>query len=222
MPSGGEDDAGTRAVQHLRESPATSRGRAGHDRDPAIERGHDASRQNRLDRTPDRQDLGGGVARRAGEVTHGRRADEGAGRFRVGSDAALRPPPPAHLRINLPGFARHPMGCWWSRTACRVLAVRCPRRQVCLAGDNPPLSQPPDRLGIVAGHIAGERPRPHVARMPAVSTRSLAVIGRPCNGPASSPRARRRPASPASGQARSAAAVTTASKPGFSASIRSG
>ena len=44
MPAGGEDDAGARAVQHLRESPAKPGGRAGHDRDPAIERGHGISR----------------------------------------------------------------------------------------------------------------------------------------------------------------------------------
>jgi hypothetical protein len=47
MPTGGQDDAGARAVQHLREPPAKSRGRASHDRDPAIERGHDAGWQNR-------------------------------------------------------------------------------------------------------------------------------------------------------------------------------
>ena len=35
--AGGEDDAGPRAVQHLREAPAQARRRAGHDRDPTVE-----------------------------------------------------------------------------------------------------------------------------------------------------------------------------------------
>jgi len=44
MPARGEDDAGARAVQHLREPSAKPGGRAGHDRDPAIERAHGTSR----------------------------------------------------------------------------------------------------------------------------------------------------------------------------------
>jgi len=44
MPAGGEDDAGARAGQHLSEPSAKPGGCAGHDRDPAIERGHGTSR----------------------------------------------------------------------------------------------------------------------------------------------------------------------------------
>ena len=88
VPAGGKDDAGARAVQHLREAPAKPGGRPGHDRDASPRSGRAARSRDQAVEPPgrvlDRHDLHVGVAGAAGEIAHGRGADEGADRLRVG------------------------------------------------------------------------------------------------------------------------------------------
>ena len=93
--------------------------------------------------------------------------------------------------------------------------------QVGLAEDDRPSRR---SRATASASLAGTYPArsgaPAVVRIPAVSSESLMVIGRPCSAPVACPRAVARSAASAAARARSTSSVTTAFSAGFRTSMR--
>jgi hypothetical protein len=89
-----------------------------------------------------------------------------------------------------------------------------------------PMTTAPARLSSATcgasndGTCSAKMGDPYVVLIPAVSARSLIAIGRPCSGPANSPRTARASRPAATIRACSAASVTIALTEGLTASIR--